>query len=106
MPECLIINRQTDRQDKSVYLSYLFTYRIDNRTAGGGAFLQGLDARQEGAVFRRSFCVQAKSNAVSEIFCPDCACTEEGQNISETMWRQPRLRRSVAESKCVALYGA
>lgn len=39
-----ILERQTDRQDKSARLSCLFTYRKNNRTAGGGAFLQGYHA--------------------------------------------------------------
>ena len=45
MPECLIINRQTDRHYKSVFLPYLFIYRvIKYKTAGGGDFLRGFYA--------------------------------------------------------------
>lgn len=32
----------------------------------------------------------------------DRACTKEETHIPATMWRQPRLRRSEAESKCAA----
>ena len=40
MPHCLIIDRQTDRQQtKSVLLSYLFIYHtVKQKAAGGGAF--------------------------------------------------------------------
>ena len=45
MPECLIIDRQTDRRYKSVFLPYLFIYRvIKYKTAGGGDFLRGFYA--------------------------------------------------------------
>ena len=49
MPECPIINRQTDRQTdrryKSVFSLYLFIYSvIKYKTAGGGDFQRGFYA--------------------------------------------------------------
>ena len=49
MPECLIINRQTDRQTdrryKSVFSLCLFICNIiQYKTAGGGDFQKGCDA--------------------------------------------------------------